>query len=208
MGSKYQAEIPLLIKTEFSVVDSDVEREDSLWNYNQCVLNDDDFKKFLIISQSIGTYARALDYSNTRQNYQPNLLLSAANASRDITLFNAYKFMHESSYDLKKALLNFIPSNGNCPVLCKDEIENWSVYEMNLFEEGLDKLGKNFNEIKRDYLPWKTINSIVEYYYLWKTTDRYVTRKQLKESQSRKLNHFYMPNQLVEVKKSSNKALI
>lgn len=31
-------------------------------------------------------------------------------------------------------------------------------------------------------LPWKSLTSIIEYYYMWKTTDRYV--QQVRESES------------------------
>jgi metastasis-associated protein MTA len=192
VGLKYQAEIPalLILKKNEEIQD----RDEIIWNCNDCKLNDDEFKKFKLVTQSIGTYARALDCNNNDTNQKPNLILSASNASRDITLFNSYKYLHESKYNLTKALLNFIPSNGNGPILCKDEIENWSQYEMNLFEEGLDKYGKNFLEIKNELLSFKTLSSIIEYYYLWKTTDRYVPRKRIKETQDRKLNQVYIPN--------------
>ena len=80
--------------------------------------------------------------------------------------------------------------------------------EAGLFEEAINKYGKDFSDIQKDFvsttwvqlhintviiiyisvkvlcvfiskllslqLPWKSITSIVEYYYMWKTTDRYV----------------------------------
>lgn len=168
--------------------------DEHVWNCNDCSLSDEDFKKYILITQSIGTYARALDWNNNEEYQKPHLMLSASNASRDITLFNAYKCFHESKYNLTTALLNFIPLNGSGPILCKDEIENWSLNEISLFEEGLDRFGKNFFEIRKELLSWKSINSIVEYYYLWKTTERYVPRKRLKECQDKKLNQVYIPN--------------
>ena len=36
----------------------------------------------------------------------------------------------------------------------------------------------------QDFLPWKTLKSIVEYYYMWKTTDRYVQQKRVKAVES------------------------
>ena len=33
-------------------------------------------------------------------------------------------------------------------------------------------------------MPWKTLKSIVEYYYMWKTTDRYVQQKRLKAAEA------------------------
>jgi metastasis-associated protein MTA len=44
-------------------------------------------------------------------------------------------------------------------------------------------------------LPWKTLKNIIEYYYMWKTTDRYVQQKRVKavEAES-KLKQVYIPN--------------
>lgn len=44
-------------------------------------------------------------------------------------------------------------------------------------------------------LPWKPLKNIVEYYYMWKTTDRYVQQKRIKavEAES-KLKQVYIPN--------------
>ena len=44
-------------------------------------------------------------------------------------------------------------------------------------------------------LPWKTLKSIVEYYYMWKTTDRYVQQKRIKAAEAEsKLKQVYIPN--------------
>ena len=45
--------------------------------------------QFIIISRSVGTFARALDCSSSVK--QPSLHMSAAAASRDITVFHAYQ---------------------------------------------------------------------------------------------------------------------
>lgn len=65
-------------------------------------------------------------------------------------------------------------------MLCRDEMEDWSSAEANLFEEAVEKYGKDFNDIKRDFLPWKSMKNLVEYFFMWKTTDRYVQQKRLK----------------------------
>lgn len=124
-------------------------------------------------------------------------------------------------YDLSNALASLVPSTG--PVLCRDEMEEWSASEANLFEEALDKYGKDFVDIRTDFvstqlmqllmkknlitvfelifisyvfqLPWKTLKNVIEYYYMWKTTDRYVQQKRVKavEAES-KLKQVYIPN--------------
>lgn len=154
-------------------------------------LTDIEIDQFLVIAKSVGTYARALDCNNAFK--QPSLPLSAASASRDITLFYAMNTLHENGYDIGKSALSLIQKDG--PIICKDEIEDWSAAEANLFEEAFDKIGKDFGEIRREYLPWKSFRSIIEYYYTWKTTDRYVQQKRIKLSEAEsKLKQVYIPN--------------
>ncbi|XP_050530218.1 metastasis-associated protein MTA1 [Daktulosphaira vitifoliae] len=154
-------------------------------------LTDRQIDQFLVISRSLGTFARALDCSSSVK--QPSLHMSAAAASRDITLFHAMDTLHRHGYDLGAATCSLVPSTG--PVLCRDEMEEWSASEANLFEEALEKYGKDFSDIRHDFLPWKTQKNIVEYYYMWKTTDRYVQQKRVKavEAES-KLKQVYIPN--------------
>lgn len=163
-------------------------------------LTDADIDKYLTLAKSVGTYARALDCNNACK--QPSLPLSAACASRDITAFHAMNVLHDYNYDIGKALMSLITENG--PIINKDQIEDWSVNEANLFEDALEKLGKDFVEIRREFLPWKTMKSIIEYYYSWKTTDRYVHQKRIKlMEQESKLKQVYIPHS-----KQSQSALI
>lgn len=123
----------------------------------------------------MGTFARALDCSSSVK--QPSLHMSAAAASRDITLvsyhllqliffifflkfginfflfelqFHAMDTLHKHNYELASAVSSLVPSTG--PVLCRDEMEEWSASEANLFEEALDKYGKDFNDIRQDFV--------------------------------------------------------
>jgi len=58
--------------------------------------------------------------------------------------------LHDEGYDLSSAVRNLVPPTG--PVLCRDEMEEWSAAEANLFEEALDKYGKDFTEIRQDFV--------------------------------------------------------
>jgi len=58
--------------------------------------------------------------------------------------------LHDESYNLSSAICSLVPSTG--PVLCRDEMEEWSAAEANLFEEALDKYGKDFAEIRQDFV--------------------------------------------------------
>ena len=64
--------------------------------------------------------------------------------------FHAMDTLHKASYDTSKAANNLVPSGG--PVLCRDEMEEWSASEANLFEEALQKYGKDFNDIRQDFV--------------------------------------------------------
>merc|ERR1719278_1310710 len=184
IGSEYQAALPALVKEG---------REETLeelqWQPNNG-LEEDKIDQFVIISRSVGTFARALDCSSSVK--QPSLHMSAAAASRDITVMHAYQALHKHSYNIDEALASLVPATG--PVLCRDELEDWSSAEANLFEEAVEKYGKDFNDIKKDFLPWKSMRNIIEYFFMWKTTDRYVQQKRIKaiESES-KLKQVYVP---------------
>lgn len=58
--------------------------------------------------------------------------------------------LHKHNYSIEASMCSLVPSSG--PVLCRDEMEEWSASEANLFEEALDKYGKDFNDIRNDYV--------------------------------------------------------
>ncbi|MGH0129981.1 UNVERIFIED_CONTAM: hypothetical protein FKN15_025842 [Acipenser sinensis] len=190
IGPRFQADITDLMKEDETDDRDQTELETKIWE-PESPLTDEQIDQFLVITRSVGTFARALDCSSSIR--QHSLHMSAAAASRDITLFHAMDTLHRCSYDMSCAITALVPQGG--PVLCRDEMEEWSASEANLFEEALEKYGKDFIDIRQDFLPWKSLTSIVEYYYMWKTTDRYVQQKRLKaaEAESR-LKQVYIPN--------------
>lgn len=191
VGNRYQADTPPYIKGKEEADPRKYEQLETLvWTPNHD-LTDKQIDQFLVTSRSVGTFARALDCSSSIK--QPSLHMSAAAASRDITLFHAMDTLHKHGYVLSEAVSSLVPSTG--PVLCRDEMEEWTASEANLFEEALEKYGKDFNDIRQDFLPWKSLKNIIEYYYMWKTTDRYVQQKRVKavEAES-KLKQVYIPN--------------
>ncbi|XP_068233085.1 metastasis-associated protein MTA1 isoform X7 [Palaemon carinicauda] len=190
VGSRYQADITSLMKEGETDGRNMEELESLVWTPSHGLSNRQ-IDQFLVMCRSVGTFARALDCSSSVK--QPSLHMSAAAASRDVTLFHAMDTLHKHNYKISDALCSLIPASG--PVLCRDEMEEWSASEANLFEEALEKYGKDFNDIRQDFLPWKTLKNIIEYYYMWKTTDRYVQQKRVKavEAES-KLKQVYIPN--------------
>uniref|UniRef100_H3DPM5 Metastasis associated 1 n=1 Tax=Tetraodon nigroviridis TaxID=99883 RepID=H3DPM5_TETNG len=190
VGNKFQADITDLLK-EGEDDERDLEKlEEKVWDCSSS-LTEKQIDQFLVVARSVGTFARALDCSSSVR--QPSLHMSAAAASRDITLFHAMDTLHATGYDMTRAIAALVPQGG--PVLCRDEMEEWSASEANLFEEALEKYGKDFTDIQQDFLPWKSLTSIIEYYYMWKTTDRYVQQKRLKAAEAEsKLKQVYIPN--------------
>ncbi|XP_037271980.1 metastasis associated 1-like [Rhipicephalus microplus] len=195
VGQRYQAEVPPWTGPPTESGEGADDRDSALLETLVYIpshgLSDRQLDQFLIVCRSVGTFARALDCSSSVK--QPSLHMSAAAASRDVTLLHAMELLHRTGYDLARAVAALVPPGG--PVLCRDEMEEWSASEANLFEEALEKYGKDFADIRQDFLPWKSLKNIVEYYYMWKTTDRYVQQKRVKavEAES-KLKQVYIPN--------------
>uniref|UniRef100_A0A673CIL8 Metastasis-associated protein MTA1-like n=1 Tax=Sphaeramia orbicularis TaxID=375764 RepID=A0A673CIL8_9TELE len=190
VGNKYQADITDLLNEDENDGRDMEKLEEKVWDPNSS-LTEKQIDQFLVVARSVGTFARALDCSSSVR--QPSLHMSAAAASRDITLFHAMDTLHATGYDMTRAIAALVPQGG--PVLCRDEMEEWSASEANLFEEALEKYGKDFTDIQQDFLPWKSLTSIIEYYYMWKTTDRYVQQKRLKAAEAEsKLKQVYIPN--------------
>uniref|UniRef100_A0A4W5K4S5 Metastasis associated 1 family, member 3 n=1 Tax=Hucho hucho TaxID=62062 RepID=A0A4W5K4S5_9TELE len=189
VGPRFQADVPDMLLEGDSDERDQSKLEEKLWDPD-CPLSSKQIDQFLVVARAVGTFARALDCSSSVR--QPSLHASAAAASRDITLFHAMDTLHRHGYDLSSALSVLVPSGG--PVLCRDEMEEWSASEAAMFEEALEKYGKDFNDIRQDFLPWKSLTSIIEYYYMWKTTDRYVQQKRLKAAEAEsKLKQVYIP---------------
>lgn len=147
VGPRFQADVPEMLQ-EGEADDRDQSKlEMKMWD-PECPLTNKQIDQFLVVARAVGTFARALDCSSSVR--QPSLHMSAAAASRDITLFHAMDTLHRHGYDLSSALSVLVPQGG--PVLCRDEMEEWSSSEANLFEEALEKYGKDFNDIRQDFV--------------------------------------------------------
>lgn len=71
--------------------------------------------------------------------------------------FHAMDTLQKNNYDLAKAMSTLVPQGG--PVLCRDEMEEWSASEAMLFEEALEKYGKDFNDIRQDFVSSSFLSS-------------------------------------------------
>uniref|UniRef100_A0A0A9ZAW7 Metastasis-associated protein MTA3 n=3 Tax=Lygus hesperus TaxID=30085 RepID=A0A0A9ZAW7_LYGHE len=179
VGPEYQSDVPPVLGKNETDPRNFETLETLLWTPEHD-LSEDDIDRYLDKVKSVGTFARTLDSSSRIQ--QNSLLISAVSASRDITPFLAMDVLHKHDYDLSKALRAIVSPSMVIP---RDELEDWSVAEANLFEEALEKIGKDFFAIRQEVLPWKSMKAIVEYYYMWKTSDRYSKQKTLKANEAK-----------------------
>lgn len=61
--------------------------------------------------------------------------------------------LHKNNYDLALATCSLVPNTG--PILVKDQMEDWSAAEANSFEDAIEKCGKDFIEIQKEYVSSK-----------------------------------------------------
>lgn len=87
VGSRYQTEVQALLKDDDQDDRNLKELETLTWTPGH-ILTDKKLDQFLVVSRSIGTFSRALDCSSSVK--QPSLHMSAAAASRDITLVSIF----------------------------------------------------------------------------------------------------------------------
>jgi len=190
VGSAYQATVPLKVNTNTPEEEYRGKKFDEPAYIPNRVTNTE-LDSFLLMSKSVGTYARALDGTS---NVNPSLNVNATSASRDTTHVRALEVLHKCRYDVSKGLQQLANCNNGGPMLCRDELELWTPSETQMFEEALEKYGKSFHDIHKEYFSWKSVASIVEYYYLYKTTERYLQTKKNKALENEnKLKQVYIP---------------
>lgn len=83
VGTKYQTDMQRFLKEDETDDRKSEDLETLVWTPGH-MLTDRKIDQFLVVSRSVGTFARALDCSSSVK--QPSLHMSAAAASRDITL--------------------------------------------------------------------------------------------------------------------------
>lgn len=83
VGSRYQTDVTHILKEGEGDNRTLEEMESLTWTPHH-TLSDKKIDQFLVVSRSVGTFARSLDSNSSVK--QPSLHMSAAAASRDITL--------------------------------------------------------------------------------------------------------------------------
>ncbi|XP_015587846.1 arginine-glutamic acid dipeptide repeats protein [Cephus cinctus] len=114
-------------------------------------------------------------------------------ALENACLGEAEEFMMESLYEVGYDPLSAarIYRKKNLP---KTLTTSWSEEEIALFIRGIVRYGKNFHKIRKNLLPGKDTDSIVEYYYKWKKT------KSAQAARKRRNSRFYKAKPRTTVK--------
>ena len=79
----------------------------------------------------------------------------------------------QSQYLVHVSALGYLKSPRRRPTV----IEQWSPYEIAMFEASIAQHGKNFAQIQQDIRTGKTVADVIEFYYIWKKTSHYVQWK-------------------------------
>ncbi|KAL7671008.1 hypothetical protein ACOME3_005921 [Neoechinorhynchus agilis] len=115
-----------------------------------------------------------LDFTKRKQQVS-DLFRCLCQSTRDISVQRAHNIIHECNYDLKRVFLRIFKFGDERDFY--DQFEQFSPSEISLFEEGLLKFGRNFSKIRSSLLPYKSTSDLVELYYGYKSTDRYMRLK-------------------------------
>ncbi|EDW08151.1 mesoderm induction early response protein 1 [Drosophila mojavensis] len=80
----------------------------------------------------------------------------------------ALHLLVQCGYDFKEALrrkrMNVLPLS--------DTMSSWSEEECQKFEEGIQKFGKDFYQIRQNQVRTRTMRELVQFYYQWKKSER------------------------------------
>ncbi|KAL5269803.1 hypothetical protein ACHWQZ_G003316 [Mnemiopsis leidyi] len=151
VGPEYQAEIPALLeKKDVTEEETEEEKDTLLWRPDK--LNSDDLNRYLSKVYSLDE-------------------LPIADAHRDDE--EALYILHSHGYKVDNALERAekqVNSRSRC---CVGQImKPWTEDECQSFENGLKLYGKQFHLIQKNLVPSRTISEVVQFYYLWKKTER------------------------------------
>uniref|UniRef100_A0A915A545 Mesoderm induction early response protein 1 n=1 Tax=Parascaris univalens TaxID=6257 RepID=A0A915A545_PARUN len=87
---------------------------------------------------------------------------------------DALKAYLDSGYDSRAALSSYPFPAANAPqISIGPNPSKWTDADCQLFEEGIRMHGKNFFIIQRSQLPYRTVGELVQFYYIWKKTERH-----------------------------------
>lgn len=159
IGNNYQAELPGCSKNR----PHEPDRDALIWAPAKC--SDKTYTQLNSISKSV----QAL-----KNLTKPNPKARSLQSYRDTHLFSAMEILHRGNYDIKSAASTIVKDKA----VSYNTLDSWTGDEVLIFERALDKYGKQFNYIRVEFLPWKSWESIISFYYYWKGTSSYKAWKQ------------------------------
>lgn len=80
--------------------------------------------------------------------------------------------LQQCNFDISAALKKIAPEQQQ-PVTDRDRSHQWSEEECRNFETGLCIYGKRFNDIQQNKVPGRSVGELVQFYYIWKKTERH-----------------------------------
>ncbi|XP_037717077.1 mesoderm induction early response protein 1 [Drosophila subpulchrella] len=96
---------------------------------------------------------------------------SSAVGDQEVVVKDNEQALHllvQCGYDFKEALrrkrMNVLPLT--------DTMSSWSEDECLKFEEGIQRFGKDFYQIRQNQVRTRTMRELVQFYYLWKKSER------------------------------------
>ncbi|XP_006640147.2 mesoderm induction early response protein 2 isoform X2 [Lepisosteus oculatus] len=154
VGPQYQAAIPALNAYRFQ--DRAYENEDQLL-WDPWVLSESDVEQFLLRAERRG----GEEDRGTAEPGTPGAIIK----DNEQALYELVK----CSFDAEEALRRL---RFNVKVF-REELCAWSEEECRNFEHGYRVHGKNFHLIQANKVRTRSVGECVEYYYMWKKSDRH-----------------------------------
>ncbi|KAH7985389.1 hypothetical protein HPB52_025668 [Rhipicephalus sanguineus] len=145
VGRQYQATVPPLLRPG----ESDGRRLEDLetlrWRPES--LSEQSIEEYLSMAKAVSLFARAMNKWGPEGGGGPECLQTAL-----------------------RGLSDFVASHHGCQQdagcrVAQPPPPTWTSAEAGLFARALDECGKNFGAIKKDFLPWKPVKSLIEFYY-------------------------------------------
>lgn len=160
IGSKYQVELPAYQGRRSSSGD---DNDQLIWEPRCCP--ERMYAQLTTIARSWLTFKNITNTNSKTRPQQP---------CRDSHMFGAMEILNEKRYSISKAGEAILKDK----TVMTDVLDSWNRDEILIFEKAMGKFGKQFRMIRQEFLPWKSWESIIKFYYHWKGTDKYKIWKQ------------------------------
>eukprot|EP00111_Clytia_hemisphaerica_P008651 TCONS_00025296-protein len=164
IGASHQATLPTCIEYHKRSKEDLKElhqtcMEDIIWD-PQGIAN----SKLVVYLRAAGSITSYSGYWQNTQESGPCIIDKNLNmVSQDLPIQYSYDMLHGHNYDLSTALQDLV-----CNPSPKKTMRSWSDDERKKFMKGLRSYGKTFHRIRKELLPDRTTNDLIQYYYFWK----------------------------------------